>query len=307
MEFYQFLDDVTLENSWVTIGTFDGVHRGHQALIQKMLAGAHAESSPAVVVTFHPHPREIVSGKTGAFYLTLPTERVRLLTMLGIDAVVVLPFTKNLAAMSALDFTQELVDRLGMAQLCVGHGFALGKAREGDVPRLRQLGQLMGFRVQEVAPERLDGEIISSSLIRSLISEGKVDQAGKLLGRQYQIAGKIVPGDQRGRRVGIPTANIEPSASKLIPATGVYACCSEVRGEKYAAAVNIGIRPTFSGQSGDIFIEAHLLDFSDDLYGETLTLHFQQRLRDERRFESVDALVEQVKADIQQAREIFQT
>lgn len=297
--------DLHLEQSWVTVGTFDGVHRGHQSLLESFSKGAHSLKLPPVVVTFHPHPREVVNGRSGPFYLTTPSERVALLNSLGIEVVLMLPFNVALASMTAYDFTHTLVSRLGMKQLWVGHDFAMGRDREGTVPYLRKLGLELGYRVVEVKPIIRNSGVVSSSRIRSLISIGDVHQAASLLGRPYQLSGEVVLGHQRGRQVGIPTANLAPPEGKLIPATGVYACRSEVNGQIYAAAVNIGVRPTFTNQQDAIFIEAHILDFSEDVYGKSIVIEFEQRLRDEQRFESIEALVAQVHTDIQCTREII--
>ncbi len=305
MLYARSLNELQLHRAWVTIGTFDGVHLGHQAILKEMLIGAHAVGAPAVVVTFHPHPAVVVAGRTGDFYLTLPAERVALLDQLGMDVVVMHPFDLEVAALSAAEFVERLVVHTGMSKLWVGHDFALGRKREGNVARLHELGESLGFEVVEIDAVTVSGETISSSLIRVLLTQGDVHHAGRLLGRPYSLSGEVVPGDQRGRKIGIPTANVLSQEGKLIPAAGVYACRAEVNGKIYAAAVNIGVRPTFYGQGTAVHVEAHLLDYSGDLYGQTLSIKFEQRLRGEQRFPTIEALVTQIRADIQQTREIL--
>ncbi len=299
------LGEISLEKSWVAVGSFDGVHLGHQALISTIVQGAHVAGQPVVVVTFHPHPREVLNERRQAFYLTLPEERSALLAELGIDAVVVLEFNAVLAAMPAFEFVQALVYHLGMIKLFVGRDFALGNLREGNVKRLRELGKELDFQVVEVDPIEHNALVISSSQIRSAILSGNVAYAAQLLGRPYQVSGEVKIGDQRGRQLGIPTANITIPEEKLIPAPGVYACQALVNDQQYAAAVNIGVRPTFGKTESSIYIEAHLLDYSGDLYGNIVRLQFVQRLRDEKKFESVEALIAQVQGDIQRTRAII--
>jgi riboflavin kinase/FMN adenylyltransferase len=305
MLYTQSLEALNLENAWVTIGTFDGVHLGHQAIFQRMLTGAHAVGAPVVVITFHPHPAVVVQGRTGNFYLTLPAERAAIFDQLGIDAVVMHPFDKEVAALTAADFVGLLVRYLGMKKLWVGHDFALGRKREGNVARLIELGTGLGFDVMEVDAVQRTGRPISSSLIRELLTTGDVVQAGSLLGREYQLSGEVVQGDQRGRTIGIPTANVSVPAGKLIPGSGVYACRAFVGKMAYAAAVNVGVRPTFANQSGLVHVEAHLLDYAGDLYGQSLLIDFVQKLRDEERFASREALVRQILTDIERTRQII--
>jgi riboflavin kinase/FMN adenylyltransferase len=299
------LSEIRLEKSWVTVGSFDGVHRGHQTLLSRVMQGAHEAGCPAVVVTFHPHPREVLNGRKHAFYLTLPTERTALLGEIGIDAVVILEFNATLASMSAGEFVHALKKHLGMEKLFVGRNFVLGNQREGNVHYLNELGIELAFQVVEVEPIEDGFVVISSSHIRNAVLSGNVTYAAQLLGRPYQICGQVEAGDQRGRRLGIPTANIRAPREKLIPAPGVYACRALVNEERYASAVNIGVRPTFVESQSGVYIEAHLLDYSGNLYGSDVTLQFMGRLRDEMKFDSVEALLGQVQRDIQRTREMI--
>jgi riboflavin kinase/FMN adenylyltransferase len=305
MQHYWLLDDVNLENAWLTIGSFDGVHRGHQAIIQKLTAGAHKQSLPAVVLTFHPHPSEVLRNRQEPFYLTSPEERAVLLGELGVDVVITHPFNTQVANTSALDFITSLKRQLGLTHLCVGYDFALGHGREGNIDMLGELGQEFGYTLSIVQPVELDGEVVSSSQVRQALSQGDVERAQLLLGRPYQVGGQVVPGDGRGRTLGIPTANLDVWSGRLLPAVGVYACKAHVDGVAWAAVTNIGVRPTFEGQPDEPQIEAHLLQFNQDLYGQQVQLSFVSRLRDEKRFPNIQALITQINHDIQQAHEIL--
>lgn len=302
---YNSLEAAHLNGTWLTIGVFDGVHRGHQEIIKQLTAGAHADGAPAVVLTFAPHPAIILAGRD-IKSLTTPDERSEILFSLGIDAVVTIEFTRELADHSAENFMAELKRHLGLRKLLIGYDFALGKGRAGNFERLTQIGKDLDYEVGAVEAVRLNGEIISSTLIRRQIAEGAVALAADKLGRFYSLAGPVIPGDGRGRTIGIPTANIDVPAEKVIPLNGVYACWGLVDGKKYRAVVNIGVRPTFTG--GDVLprVEAHLLDYSSDLYGKTLTLEFVERLRGEQKFPSIEALVTQIRQDIEKAKELLQ-
>ncbi len=305
MQHFWSLDKVLLHNTWLTIGSFDGVHLGHQKIIRGMTAGAHQAGAPAVVLTFHPRPAVVIRGISGAVNLTMPDERALVLEGLGVDYLITYPFNKQVAATSAVDFIQDLVNHLHIRQLWVGYDFAMGRNREGDITKLRQLGETFGYLLQVVPEEMLDGEVISSSRIRQLLALGEVSQVIPLMGRPYQVQGTIVPGDQRGRMIGIPTANLQVAKEKIVPASGVYVCWARHGDRRYAAAVNIGIRPTFDGSGSDQHVEAHLLDFQGDLYGQVLTLEFIERLRGELRFPDVRTLIDQIHQDIDQTRQIL--
>jgi riboflavin kinase/FMN adenylyltransferase len=303
-QIFNSLNESISDKAWLTIGSFDGVHFGHQEIIRQLVNGAHAERSPAAVLTFHPHPSVVLRGNTANFYLTLPEERGKLIKSLGVDLVIFEPFTRELAATSAEEYVNRLVSRLGLRYLLIGHDFSLGRGREGSFSVLKGFGQRWGFEVKELQAVQLDGEVVSSSKIRGLLEVGEVRQAVRWLGRPYHVSGLVVPGDRRGRTIGIPTANLAVPAGKLIPANGVYACKAWVDGRPWAAATNIGIRPTFDGHGQTLHVEAHLLDFSGDLYDRSISLDFIERLRGEKRFDDVQALIHQIKFDIQQTREI---
>lgn len=302
---YWSLDPVQLSDCWLTIGSFDGVHLGHQQIISNLTTGAHQNSVPAVVLTFYPHPVEVLRGANQPFYLTPPEKRTELIGKLGVDVVITYPFNRAVANTSARDFIRELVENLHPTQVCVGHDFALGRNREGTVDVLRALGEEFGYQLGVYEPIFAGDELVSSSRTRSAIREGDVENAALLLGRPHSIEGEVVHGDARGGSIGIPTANLNIWERRVIPAPGVYACLAHVDGEEWGAVTNIGFRPTFPGSPPSPQVEAHLLDFDRSIYGRQMELHFLKRLRDERRFSGVEALVAQIRQDISTARELL--
>jgi riboflavin kinase/FMN adenylyltransferase len=304
MQLFSSLDNIHADGIWLTIGSFDGVHRGHQEIIRRLADGAHAHAAQAVVLTFYPHPAVVLRGSNGPFYLSSPNERAEIIGSLGIDIVILQRFDRHLADTSARDYVMKLKERLGLRQLLVGHDFTLGRGREGDIPTLRKLGEELGFEVEVHQPVLLDGQVISSSQIRSALTSGNVERAHQLLGRPYHLTGEVVTGDGRGRKIGIPTANLNPWSEQLLPAAGVYACQAQIRDKIFRAATNIGIRPTFDGSSTLMHVEAHLLDFKGDLYGQKVQLDFLARLRGEQKFPDVQALVAQIQDDIARTRQL---
>ncbi len=287
--------------SVVTIGAFDGVHRGHQYLIRQLLAYARAEQLIPVVLTFHPHPEMVLHGFRPGYYLTLPDVKARLLAELGVELVVSHPFNDQVRHMRASDFVGSLLEHLRMSSLWVGADFAMGYQREGNVAFLRNQSKLRQFNLRVVDLMDAGGERISSSRIREALAAGDVTEAGRLLGRPFTVEGEVVRGIGRGRTIGIPTANLEISHEQAIPARGVYAGRAEFERQPQPAVVNIGLRPTFDG-TGALTVEAHLLDFSGDLYGRSMRLSFTDRLRDEQKFDGIEALVGQIHRDIEHAR-----
>lgn len=302
---YRSLEDVSLKNSWLTIGVFDGVHRGHQEIIKDLTAGAHQAGAPAVVLTFWPHPAVVLGKRNDLKCLTTPDERAELLGNLGVDAVVTQPFTTELASLSALDFMRLVSEHLGLRSLWIGYDFALGHNREGNLPRLTEIGESLGYSTQAIGPVRNGEDVISSSMIRERILSGKIRAATSALGRYYALSGPVIHGDGRGRKINIPTANIDYPKNKAIPPNGVYACWARVGDEKYPAAINIGINPTFTPDKKTSNVEAHILDFNRDLYGQELKLEFVEYLREELKFSSVEALLEKIHADIGKTRKIL--
>lgn len=305
MKHYRSLDEVHLQDTWLTIGSFDGVHLGHQKIIRDLTAGAHSAGAPAVVLTFYPHPAVLLGRRKGPIYLTDPEEKASLLEHLGVDAMITHPFDRRVANTPARDFMMQLKEHLGLAQLWVGYDFALGHGRTGDVPALRQFGEELGYTLDVISPVKDKEQIISSSLIRATLADGNVARAAELLGRRYSVPGKVIPGDGRGRTIGIPTANLEVWSERILPKTGVYVCRAWVNGNPWGAVTNVGVRPTFENQPVLPRVEAHLLDFDRDLYGQDIRLDFIARLRDEQRFASVQALIDQVHQDIAHGKQIL--
>ena len=303
---YRSLEEVTLPGSWLTVGVFDGVHRGHQQIIEKLVAGAHENGLPAVVLTFDPHPAKVF-GRGDIKLLTLPGERAKLLGDYGVDTVITHPFDISVANTTAFEFMQRLKAQLGLEHLILGYDSTLGKDREGNAARLTEIGSELGYSVDVVSALGDESGVVSSTEIRKLVTVGKVGEAARLMGHPYSLQGLVSHGDRRGRGIGFPTANLEYAREKVMPAGGIYACWAYLGDEKHKAAVNLGTNPTFTPDKQTLNIEAHLLDFDREIYGEMMWLEFVTRLRDELRYDSVDALIKQIHADVEQTREILGT
>ena len=306
MQQYKSLDAIRLQNAWLTIGIFDGVHRGHQEILHLLISGAHTAGEPAVVLTFSPHPAVVLGGKSDFKYLTTLEERAELLGSYGVDMVITQTFDRALADQSAEAFMQQLSKTLGLRALVIGYDTALGRGREANAARLAVIGQEQGFSVQ-VVPALTDAAgVISSTRIRRAVLAGNVAEAAAELGRPFSITGPVVHGDGRGHTINIPTANISIPADQIMPAYGIYACRAWVNGQPYLAATSLGVRPTFYGdQLPAPTIEAHLLDFRQDLYGQKVKLEFMEYLRPEEKYDSVGALLEQIQKDIEKTRAIL--
>ncbi len=290
--------------SLLTVGAFDGIHRGHQTLIRELVAQARAQDRLSGLVTFYPHPSMVLRPERPTPYLTTPGEKAALLEPLGLDWMVVLSFTSSLAAMSPWDFVRSLYERVKMRGVWVGPDFALGRGRAGDLSVLKRLGREMGFQVDDLPYVTEGNERISSTHIRTLIRRGHVEDAMHLLGRPYSVSGEVVRGAQRGRCLGYPTANIDVPAERQMPADGIYATQTLLGAERFRSVTSIGVRPTFD--NGARSVEAYLLDFEGDLYGCDLTVEFVARLRPEKRFSGVKELVAQIDRDVAQSREILE-
>ncbi len=304
MQHYHSLEAISLPDSWLSIGVFDGVHRGHHEIIQKLVSGAHAQHTPAIALTFDPHPASILAGHE-IRCLTTPDERAYLLAALGVDVVITQRFTHDLSTATALEYMSRLKETLGFTRLLIGYDFALGKGREGNAARLAEIGVKLDYIVEVINALSDESGVISSTEIRKLISTGNVVEAAKLLGYTYGLSGTVIHGDGRGHRINIPTANIDYPKQKVLPANGIYACWATLGIEKFMAATNVGFNPTFTPEKQIQSIEPHLLDFDRDIYGEQVKLEFVARLRDELRFTSVEALLEQIHADVEKTREIL--
>jgi riboflavin kinase/FMN adenylyltransferase len=286
--------------SVVALGVFDGVHLGHRAILETAVERAKATGGTAVACTFDPHPAEVLQPDRAPLPITTLDERLALIAETGITVPVVVPFTAQLAAMEPEAFVKEvLVERLGAREIVVGFNHRFGRGARGDTALLGELGERLGFHVAVVPPTDVDGTPVSSSAIRAALQRGDLDQAARLLGRPYFVGGQVVAGAGRGRTLGFPTANIAADRPLLIPA-GVYACRLAVGDAVYGAVLNAGIRPTFGEK---VFtLEAHVLDFSGDLYNRRVRLDFVRRLREERKFSGIDALKAQIEADVAAGR-----
>ena len=282
----------------VAIGVMDGVHVGHRSVL-----GLVGEGSPATVVTFDPHPIEVLRPGTHPRLLTTIAERIELFAEVGVDNVCVLDLSQ-IREMSPAEFVGDvLVDKVRPRRVLIGPDFRFGKDRTGDVNDLVELGRLHGFTTVTVDLVTFGGEVVSSSIIRQMVESGDVSGATERLTAPFRLSGPVVHGDKRGRTIGFPTANLDPPERKVTPADGVYAALAEVSGETHRAAVNVGFRPTFDGDRR--VIEAYLLDFDADIYGQNLTIRFVSHLRPELRFSTVDDLVAQMTKDVSQAASIL--
>ncbi|MBM3190088.1 MAG: bifunctional riboflavin kinase/FAD synthetase [Chloroflexi bacterium] len=284
----------------LTIGTFDGVHLGHQHLLRELVSHAQQTERLSAALTFYPHPRAVLQPGARLTYLSTPEERAAIIESLGVGLLVLLPFSPQLAEMPAEDFVKLLYERLCMRELWVGEGFAMGRNREGNTAQLRAIAPQVGFTLRTVEPYLVGGEPVSSTRIRQLLAQGRVDQVAQLLGRDYAVSSYVIRGAQRGRTLGFRTANLSVSEERALPLDGVYAVRVTVDGQPYAGVANVGIRPTFD--SGGRLLEVHLLDYEGDLYDCPIQVAFVQRLRAERRFDDGQALALQISRDIRAAR-----
>ncbi|HET9518220.1 MAG TPA: bifunctional riboflavin kinase/FAD synthetase [Actinoplanes sp.] len=287
--------------SVVTIGVFDGVHRGHQSIINHTVRRARDLGLQSVVVTFDPHPAEVVRPGSHPAVLTEPIRKAALIEQLGVDALCVLPFTESLSRLSAEAFVHDvLVEHLHAALVVEGENFRFGHKAAGDVALLERLGRRFGFTVEGAPLVAAGPTVFSSTYIRACVDAGDVRSATAALGRPHRLAGVVVRGDQRGRQIGFPTANLMCHRHTAVPADGVYAAWLVRGAEQRPAAVSIGTNPTFSGRERRV--EAYVLDFNGDLYGERVSLEFVAHLREQRHYEHTDALVAQIHADVAETR-----
>ena len=293
------------KDSLLTVGVFDGVHLGHRHLISRLVSDARQQNLNCGVVTFKHHPEEVLSPRTKISFLTTLEDRIRLIQSEGVAFVVALTFTPEMAALSARDFVSLLKKHLRMRGLVVGPDFALGRNKEGNISVLRRLGEEMGFNVTVVPPLVIDGAVVSSSAIRQALAEGDIVKANKLFGRPYSLSAQVVPGDRRGTGLGVPTANMDVSASQVLPADGVYATWAYLNGKGCRSVTNIGMNPTFKAQKRTI--EVHLLDYNQDIYGRNLKIEIVARLRGEKKFHDAAELTRQIAEDIRQSRTILST
>lgn len=294
-------EQLKLKSSWVTIGNFDGVHLGHQRIINALVSGARAEGVPSVVVTFDPHPAKVLGGIELPCLTTLD-EKFNILSELGVDEMLALRFSREMSALSPIDFLETLQGSSGFTQLLTGYDFALGKNRVGDNASLTQIADRWGFNHQAFSAVELQNGIISSTRIRTALAEGNVAFAARAMGRPYRVSGEVYHGDGRGRSINIPTANVRVPLGKALPRNGVYATIVLARGIRYAAVTNFGFRPTFIQDAPSPRLEPHILDFDQDLYGEEISVDFVEFLRPEIKFNGVEELLTQIKNDIDATR-----
>ncbi|CAG0967650.1 riboflavin kinase / FMN adenylyltransferase [Anaerolineae bacterium] len=304
MEIIRDLSSVHLTRPTVlTIGSFDGIHRGHQHLIAQVIARAKEINAASALVTLHPHPKVVLRPQSSLQYLSTIEERLDLLAPLGLDYGIVFPFSLETSQIHARDFVQLLLDHVKMREIFCGADFAFGYKREGNVEFLRALGTAKNFVVNVVTPQQFNGDVISSTHIRELVAEGALDDATRFLGRFPSVRGRVVKGDQRGRKLGFPTANLAIAERRLIPANGIYAVRVKIDDEWNLGAASIGVRPTFGG--GARLVEVFVLDFDGDLYDQVIEVQFVKRLREEMKFDSVDALIAQMKRDVAETRKVL--
>jgi riboflavin kinase / FMN adenylyltransferase len=288
----------------LTLGVFDGLHLGHQRIMQTVAERAKAIGAVATAITFDPHPRAVLHPESAPPLLQTLDQRLANLDVLGIEQTIVIPFTRDFAAQPAENFLSDIIhDRLHAKEVYLGKGFAFGKDRGGNIDLLRAMSDKLGFLADEIDEVRLRGLRISSSQIRRLLMEGKINLARLMLGRPYGVEGVIIRGNRRGHTIGFPTANLKPH-NRVIPRYGVYATASLIDGLWRKSITNIGVRPTFETQA-DPSIETYVFDFDGDLYGDVLRVRFLHRIRDERKFSGIDELKAQIEKDSRRARNYF--
>jgi riboflavin kinase/FMN adenylyltransferase len=285
------------EQTLLTIGVFDGVHAGHRHLLEKLQQQAAERKLLSGVVTFDPHPQSVLDPNNQLPWLTDLEDRVKAFEELGVNIVAVLTFTAKVARLTAQQFMLLLKKYLKMQGIVVGPDFALGRGAEGKLDLLRTMGREMNFTVEVVPPYTINGEIVSSTLIRQALALGDMRRVQTLMGRYFYLRGKVVTSDKRGRVLGFPTANLDIKPQQASPGNGVYATITQVDGKRFPSATNIGLRPTFGDRQKTV--ETHLLDYKDDLYGKDIRVEFVQKLRDEQRFPSSQALKTQIEKDVQ--------
>jgi riboflavin kinase/FMN adenylyltransferase len=285
-----------------TIGVFDGVHIGHKKIISFVRKEAKEKGFASCVITFYPHPQKTLRGVDIPLIVPIE-ERFRLLEKEGVDIAVCYSFTQGFAGISAEDFVREILfKKLSIKSIFVGPDFFFGRKREGNIELLETMGKVYKFEIRMIEPALLEGEIVSSTAVRNLIEEGMVKKAGRFLGDYFSIEGRIKEGERRGRKLGFPTANLDTNW-EIFPKRGVYVTWAQLDNERFKSITNVGMRPTFG--ENQLLIETHIIDFKRDIYGKTMKIEFIDRLRDERRFESVDALVAQISKDAERAKEVF--
>lgn len=305
MKVFHGTDNASISRSTVlTLGVFDGLHLGHQRIMQTVVERARATSAVPTVITFDPHPRAVLYPENAPPLLQTLDQRLANFAVLGIEQTIVVRFDRDFAAQDAEIFLRDIVcERLRAKEVYLGKGFAFGKNRGGNIELLKKISRELGFFADEVPEVCLRKQRISSSKIRELLKNGKVNLARRMLGRPYGVEGQIVHGDKRGRTIGFPTANLKPR-NRVVPRYGVYATATLINNEWRRSITNVGVRPTFAGETAPS-IETYVFDFDGDLYGDVLRVRFLHRIRDERKFGGIDELKTQIEKDTRHAREYF--
>lgn len=303
-----YLEDVERKpNTVLTVGTFDGVHKGHRTLMDTVVDKARARDARSVIVTFDPHPREIINpGSKGIRLLTTLQERCEILEDLGIALMVVIPFDRDFSLLSSEEFVKDIIyEKIGVSEFVIGYDHHFGKDREGSIDTIRRLGEQLGFDSYVVSRQEVGDHTVSSTAIRKALQEaGDVELATELLGRHYMLNGTVVHGDKRGKLLGFPTANLRPQhPNKVIPLDGVYAVKVRINGDFYAGMMNIGTRPTFDDDE-ERTLEVNIFDFDRDIYGKNLQVRFLKRIRDEMKFSGKEELIAQLEKDKKIAQEV---
>ncbi|NTV15087.1 MAG: bifunctional riboflavin kinase/FAD synthetase [Desulfobulbaceae bacterium] len=310
MKLYRSLEELPEKprHAFVTIGNFDGVHLGHQMLFRQVVDKARAQRGVSIAITFDPHPLQVVRPQAGLKLISTFEQKVELIQLAEIDILIVLPFTTELAATPAAVFIDRLLTHVEVAELVVGYDYAFGKGREGDIPFLREQGRQRGFAVSVVEALHVGELLVSSTKIRELVTQGRMREVRKLLGRYYQIRGEVMVGKRRGgAEIGFPTANLHIAAEDLCPKHGVYVTQVTYGGRCYGGVLNIGLNPTFADQDGEqpIRAETHIFNFNQDIYGQPIKVNLLRFLRDERRFAGPGELAAQIGEDIRQAKRLL--
>ena len=308
MDDHIILDNVERDpNTVLTVGTFDGVHAGHRAILDTVVQKAKQRDARSVLVTFDPHPRNIINpGEAGIKLLTTIQERSEILDELGIDQTVVIPFDRDFSLLSSEEFIREIIyDKIGVSEFVIGYDHHFGRNREGTIETIENIGQELGFDSYVVSKKEVGEQTVSSTAIRNAISEeGAVEQAARLLQRPYRLNGTVIHGEKRGKEIGFPTANIKPEhPQKVIPKDGVYAVRVRVMENWFRGMMNIGTRPTFDEKIRTL--EVNLFDFDSTIYGKEVQVRFYHRLRDELKFDGVNELIRQLKQDEENAKELL--
>ncbi len=309
MNIYHDISDINKdENTFITLGTFDGIHLGHQKIIDRLISKTRSANGRSFLITFHPHPRNVISQNTDFKILSTPSEKAAVLEKLGIMNLLVINFTKEFSQQTAEEFFKNyIIDKIGIKDIIIGYDHHFGKGRGGDESTLREMGSQYGFGVETVDAFRLNDEIVSSTKIRKALTDGDIKTASTYLDRRYEFSGLVVEGDKRGRELGFPTANIKTADEhKLLPAIGIYLVEFFVRDEKHYGLLSIGKRPTFYN-SGKIIPEVYIYNFDDEIYGEKVKVSILERLRGEEKFSSADELVVQMQIDKKNGMKIIRS